>query len=214
MNVPRHSGAAKHFVVSLGSLDEPDQTVHAQYRPRELEISQTVPWAKHPTTAGALRLEFSGAEGRSTSLELFLDESELPDGTVAAKIATLTALATVRGQDAGETGGTSGAGGIDDRRRRPHHCVLVFGDVHGKRPFRCVIESINTKYLMFSPEGVPLRAIVTLKLKESSFVDKEVASWQEGRASRDERAREREIELETARERAMERERERLRGGM
>jgi hypothetical protein len=36
--------------------------------------------------------------------------------------------------------------------------------------FKCVIESISTKYTMFMPDGTPLRATVTLKLKEAERV--------------------------------------------
>jgi hypothetical protein len=36
--------------------------------------------------------------------------------------------------------------------------------------FRCVIESLSTKYTMFSDDGVPLRATCTVKLKEADVV--------------------------------------------
>ena len=36
--------------------------------------------------------------------------------------------------------------------------------------FRCVIESLSTKYTMFSDQGVPLRATCTVKLKEADTV--------------------------------------------
>ena len=36
--------------------------------------------------------------------------------------------------------------------------------------FKCVIEQISTKYTMFSSGGAPLRATVTLKLKEAERV--------------------------------------------
>jgi len=36
--------------------------------------------------------------------------------------------------------------------------------------FNCVIESISTKYTMFSSEGAPLRATCTVKLKEADVV--------------------------------------------
>lgn len=178
MSGPRYSGASQQFVVSLGSLDEPKYTVHAQYRPKELEVTQSVPWAKHNSknSQGALQLEFSGAEGRQTSLELFLDESEIQNGSVAQRIETLTKLAAVRSENKDER---------DDEMKRPHHCVLVFGNVYGQKPFQCVIESISTKYTMFSPDGAPIRATVNVKLKETRFKAKEMASWAQERAKRD-----------------------------
>jgi hypothetical protein len=199
--IPRHSGAAKQFVVSIGSLDEPALSVHAQYRPKELEVTQPVPWAKHPTAKGPLQFEFSGTASKETSMELFLDESEVPDGTLATRIAALTQLATVRSTDPKET---------RPEMRRPHHCVLVFGEVYGTKPFQCVIESVATKYAMFSPDGRPIRATVTLKLKEARFGAKEVEGWAAGRADRDEVARARESKLQQDRDRAIEAEHDKV----
>ena len=36
--------------------------------------------------------------------------------------------------------------------------------------FKCVIESLTTKYTMFSDTGAPLRATCTVKLKEADVV--------------------------------------------
>ena len=36
--------------------------------------------------------------------------------------------------------------------------------------FRCVIESLSTKYTMFDDKGAPLRATCTVKLKEADVV--------------------------------------------
>jgi Contractile injection system tube protein len=150
------------FEVSLGSLDDPEITVTAQYRPKELQLDQTVPWTKHTNKSneGKQQLEFSGAEGRGVSLELFFDASEEREteaASVKMAIDALSALASVRDPTS-----------TKDEMKRPHHCVLVFGDVFGPR-FRCVIESMSTKYTMFSPFGKPIRATVSLKLREAAM---------------------------------------------
>ena len=150
------------FEVSIGSLDEPDKTVSAQYRPKELDVSQNVPWTKHTNKSpeGSLQLEFSGADGRDASLELFFDASEIKGGSVQEPIDMLTDLAMVRDPYSTE-----------DKKKRPHHCVMVFGNIYRKKMFKCVIQSIATKFTMFSPEGDPIRATVTVKLKETHLVD-------------------------------------------
>jgi hypothetical protein len=163
MPVPSYSGGkGGKFEVSIGSLDEPEKTVYAQYRPKELEVSQAVPWTKHTNKSpeGSLQLEFSGAEGRTSSLELFFDASETMGGSVEQDIEDLTVLARPRNPAAKE-----------DEYKRPHHCLLVFGNIYKKKSFRCVIESIATKFTMFSPDGDPIRATVNLKLKETHMVD-------------------------------------------
>jgi uncharacterized membrane protein YgcG len=59
-------------------------------------------------------------------------------------------------------------GSTDENKRRPHRCVVTWGlTVPG---FRCVIESLSTKYTMFSEQGIPLRATCTVKLKEADVV--------------------------------------------
>lgn len=179
--------------ISIGSLDfeGPSHTVVAQFNPGTLEVSQNVPWKKPDAatqggaqggTTGAaappkskkdenyMALEFTGAEGRSITVELLFDGYEtngmVNDGatvrgvSVADMVGRLQTLATV----------------IDptsdlDEKRRPHHCVVVWGGVLPR--FECVIETLTTKYTMFSSTGMPLRATCTVKLKEAKRVDKE-----------------------------------------
>jgi Contractile injection system tube protein len=107
-----------------------------------------------------LQMEFSGADGRDAGLELFFDASEIKDGSVQSVIDTLTELATVRDP-----------GSSKDEMKRPHHCVMVFGNIYKKKTFKCVITSVATKFTMFSPTGDPIRATVNLKLKETHMVD-------------------------------------------
>ena len=44
--------------------------------------------------------------------------------------------------------------------------------------FICIVESVERKFLLFSPEGIPLRARLTLKLREYQTVDNMVARLQ------------------------------------
>lgn len=55
--------------------------------------------------------------------------------------------------------------------KRPHLCVLTWGQwMPTERTFRCVIESVRTRYTMFAEDGTPLRATVTLTLIEAQNV--------------------------------------------
>ena len=144
--------------IAIGSLDEPNLGIKAQYNPKELQIDKNVPWQKHnKANANGLQLEFTGAEGRSMTVDMLFDMYE-ENKSVRDSVAILEKLATVREPNSKE-----------DALRRPHHCVVVWGTVMGggDNKFQCVIESIQTKYTMFSAEGIPLRATVTLKLKEA-----------------------------------------------
>jgi hypothetical protein len=156
--------------LTIGSIDEPGLTVSAQYNPKELQVDQNVPWKKPEaatktgsqggggSSAGkALEVEFTGAEGRSMTVEMLFDGVEVAGRMVVVTemVAKLTRMATVIDPESN-----------DEQKRRPHHCVISWG-ARGLPRFECVIESLSTKYTMFSSEGEPLRATCTVKLKEA-----------------------------------------------
>lgn len=153
--------------LTIASLDKSSVQVSAQYNPKELQVDKAVPWSKvnqanQSTTANSsekgIHLEFTGAEGRSMSVELLFDGYEVGGGKVAAQVGVLEELASVLDPSSS-----------DENKRRPHRCVVTWG-AGGMPSFRCVIESLSTKYTMFSSDGVPLRATCTVKLKEADVV--------------------------------------------
>lgn len=159
--------------LTIGSLDEPTLTVKAQYNPKELQVDQSVPWKKpdaatqtgqQPSSSGdgAMALEFTGAEGRTMTVEFLFDGYEEGGRSVDVKgcVEVLEKLASVRDPMSQE-----------DKMRRPHHCTISWGQ-RGLPRFDCVIENLSTKYSMFSTDGKPLRATCTVKLKEAKSVDK------------------------------------------
>ncbi len=158
--------------ISIQSLDD-GTLIEAQYNPKELQIDRTVPWSPtgeaNKANAGeassnnsGVHLEFTGAQGRTLSIEMLFDGYEKSAGAgfsvdVAGEISKLEKLASVI---------SPGSSKEDDRR--PHWCVATWGTT--LRGFRCVIESLSTKYTMFDSGGKPLRATCTVKLKEADSV--------------------------------------------
>ena len=158
----------------LKSLDD-GTTVKAQYNPKELQIDRTVPWGPPAETgkansnakdqkakkSGGVNLEFTGAKGRSLTVELLFDAVEGTGGpygvNLAEQVGALEHLAQVRKPNSAKE---------DDRR--PHWCVATWGTA--LQGFRCVIESVSTKYTMFNEKGEPLRATCTVKLTEADSV--------------------------------------------
>jgi hypothetical protein len=167
--------------LTIGSLSEPsaDNTVEAQFNPAQLEVGMSAKWAPPAAATGKgaagaaksgkaakpgaktseddIALEFSGAEGRSLTLELLFDGFEKNE-SVEPKVSTLARLATIRKPNS-----------MKDDERLPHQCVVTWPPI-GK--FKCVIESLTTKYSMFGKDGTPLRATCTVKLKEANTVTK------------------------------------------
>jgi hypothetical protein len=101
------------------------------------------------------------------SVELLFDGFE-PKQSVVKMISNLETLASVIDPSS-----------KDENKRRPHRCIVAWG-ANGMPTFRCVIESLSTKYTMMSSEGVPLRATCTVKLKEADVVS---AAKQQGQAA-------------------------------
>ncbi len=140
--------------LSIGSCDVDSLHVEAQYNPKELQIDRTIQWsavkqANQATPArgdgaahAGIHLEFTGAEGRSLSVELLFDGYEDGDPRIVTDaIDRLETMASVRDPRS-----------RDENQRRPHLCVVSWGQ-RGLPKFRCVIESLSTKYMMFGDDG-------------------------------------------------------------
>lgn len=154
--------------LTIGSLDDAKLNVIAQYNPAQIEHSRTTGWKPHGADKPDARreqktsrdVEFTGGEGRTFSLELLFDGFE-KNQSVRQPLDDLDKLAKPRVADSD-----------DEELRRPHQCVIVWGDQGerggGFQPVRCVIDSLTVKCTMFSSVGVPLRAIATLKVREAN----------------------------------------------
>jgi hypothetical protein len=157
--------------LTIGSLDDEKLNVIAQYNPAQIEHSRTTGWKPNGTDKPEARrekkssrdVEFTGGDGRMFSLELLFDGFE-QNRSVRRQVDDLDAMARPRVADSD-----------DEELRRPHQCVIVWGDQGGKDgagfpPVRCVIDSLTVKYTMFDPQGVLLRAVATLKLREANVM--------------------------------------------
>jgi Contractile injection system tube protein len=152
-------GLATHLAkVLIGSLDDAEKGIEAQFNPKELSIERSVPWETHKRPrSDRPDLEFTGGDGRTLSLELLFDGYEA-GLSVQDTVWALEELAAVR-DPAG-----------DEDELRPHQVAVVWGaDSGGNLPaFRGVITSISTKYTMFLPGGAPVRATCAVKVKEAA----------------------------------------------
>jgi hypothetical protein len=148
--------------VYIASHDEGGaHKVIAQYNPKELQVDRSVPWSEEPeankensndaSKNKGIHLQFTGAKGRSLTLELLFDGVD----NVKKNVGNLEKLASVRKPSEKKK----------EDLRRPHHCEVVWGAT--LESFLCVIESLSTKYTMFTHDGQPLRATCTVKLKEA-----------------------------------------------
>src|SRR5262245_10400262 len=104
------------FEIWVGSVDEPSLKVKAQFNPKELQVDKTVPWTKAPKSMGDRpHLEFTGAEGRSMSLELLFDGYETNE-SVQGKVDMLIQMSSARI-----------ATSKKPDEKRPHQIQVVWG---------------------------------------------------------------------------------------
>jgi len=121
--------------------------IRALFNPKEYAISKSVPW--NPQTSAGLdapEMQFTTGQGETLDLELFFDTYEA--GTpVTAHTKALHQLAM-----------------IDSELHRPPLLLVTWSK---ELSFQGVIESINHRYTMFLESGTPVRATVSLKLREA-----------------------------------------------
>ena len=160
----------------IGSVDDPSLGIVAQYNPREIAITQPIGWAVHEPvrkqTNDEMYQEFVGTKPQTVVVELLFD-FESSKLTVMEQVNTLKKLAAVRDPHS-----------IEKELCRPHFCVATWsergpdstghdpdGARHGDMPaLRCVIDSLATKYQMFSSTGQVMRATCTVSLREANLL--------------------------------------------
>ena len=141
--------------LTIVTIDGPSVKVTAQYNPKEVGIDKSVPWNKHKNPKGDIpMLEFTNAENRSMSLELFFDKFE-EAGSVQQEIDDLHKMTLINPDASSET------------EKHPPRVIVAFGISNW---FRGVIESLGVKYTMFDDKGMPVRATASLKIKEVDAV--------------------------------------------
>lgn len=130
----------------------PLKPLEAQYNPKEISVNKSVPWTVHGDSKGDIpMLEFSSAQNRKISFDLFFDFYE-QNKDVRETVQELTDM-TLIDKNAKK-----------DIDKHPPRVMIVFGMgdwIMG------VIESLNIKYTMFNAEGIPVRATCSVGITET-----------------------------------------------
>lgn len=132
----------------IKNLDEPGKDIEAYFNPKELSVDKAVKWNNHKSTkADNPVLEFTDGEAKTLQVELLFDGYESETDVHKEYVEKLLELTK-----------------IIKAKKRPPMCIFLWG----KAPsFMGVIESLSTKYTMFLPNGTPVRATVTVKMKQA-----------------------------------------------
>jgi hypothetical protein len=124
-----------------------------QFNPKELSLTKTAKWerktSRNRKSAGVP--EFQGAEPCSMTLEMFFDASATLDNSVVDAVEKLFICCVPTDKT------------IQANKGVPPWVVFHWGSVSG---FTAYIASVAAKYTLFTAGGVPIRATVTVTLKE------------------------------------------------
>ncbi|MFZ0318997.1 MAG: LysM peptidoglycan-binding domain-containing protein [Candidatus Sulfotelmatobacter sp.] len=159
-------------VSSTGSLGAP---LSVNFNPTEYTLNKgaqivevAIPGLDSPI------LQFVRGQAETLSLDLFFDstESGMDDNATSVTELTDQFYQLVK---------------IDGTTHAPPICFFSWGaDFPGQRSyistgsqlrngFQCVVESVRQRFTLFSPQGVPLRATLTVSLKEYKTLSEQIA---------------------------------------
>jgi hypothetical protein len=131
-----------------------------QYNPKEFTVQRQVEWGEHEESGqGQGALEFQKGNAMSVTMDLIFDTTceTGPARDVRAKwVNGLLHLTTPAVQAEG------GEQEEEEDKLRPPKVLFSWGTFE----LTCVVESVNTTYLLFDGNGVPLRARCSVQLKE------------------------------------------------
>jgi Contractile injection system tube protein len=162
----------------LSILDDnldPAVTFDVEFNPTEYTLAKTVTVAEHPIPGlDAPVLQFVRGQSETLSVDLFFDSTDdgMSDGAMPVTSMTDRVYQLLK---------------IDGKKHAPPICRFSWGP-YGfpgsdfdepwsgqiRDDFTCVVETIRQRFTLFSTEGVPLRAIVTLTLKEYKTLARQV----------------------------------------
>jgi LysM repeat protein len=145
-----------------------------QFNPTEFSLDKGVQIAEIsiPGLDSPL-LQFVRGQNEKMTLDLFFDTTESGMSTGATSVTTLTdrIYELVKIEPAGHA---------------PPICTFVWNDKfpgadisshagnQRRTSFQCIFESVKQKFTLFSPEGVPLRATLSVSLREYKTLDQQL----------------------------------------
>ncbi len=129
-----------------------------QYNPQELTLTKGAQIAEIPVPGlDSPLLQFVRGQAETMTVELFFDTTE--DGTGVGTTPVTT-----------ETDNFYDFVKQDSTTHAPPVLLFTWGGTafpgRQRDGFRCVVSSIRQQYTMFAPDGTPLRAKLTVELKE------------------------------------------------
>lgn len=153
-----HAYLQLHQPPPAGGTANPGPEMHAipfQFNPKELALSKNATWTRNrqPNAPRSGVPQFTGSDPSKLSLEMFFDATERMDNSVVRRVEELFACCVPTSSSREQGKGS------------PPWVVFHWGGMVG---FPSYVSSVSVKYTLFTPGGVPVRALCTVTLEEIS----------------------------------------------
>ena len=139
--------------LSIKNLDNGEE-FKVLFNPTEYSFEDASKWQEQEGNRRRPELQYTGGERKKLSMELFYDTYEAKEDVrlYTGKLQQLLVVTT--------DGGNNG--------KRPPVVELSWGQAQSNVgfPFKCVLESLKQQFTLFTSNGMPVRAKVSVSFKE------------------------------------------------
>jgi nucleoid-associated protein YgaU len=160
----------------LGQDGKPGDPLKVQFNPTEYTLTKSSQFAEVPIPGlDSPILQFVRGQTETLALDLFFDSTEKGTGEKAEAVTKLTdefyQLIKIESSTHAPAVLLFSWG---DETFPGHRSYSTLGG-QGRNAFKCVVESVKQRFTFFSPKGVPLRATLTVSLKEYKTLSDQIA---------------------------------------
>jgi len=149
--------------------------IAVQFNPSQLAFNKGVQIAEIPIPGlDSPLIQFVRGQNETLSIDLFFDSTESGMGTGAKSVTEYSdqIYQLVK---------------IEPDSHAPPICEFIWNNKfpgtdiakelgnQKRNSFKCIVESVRHQYTLFSPEGIPLRATVSVNLREYKTLDEQLA---------------------------------------
>lgn len=149
--MPPVPGRPEGFELAYLTIENQNDPITCLFNPKEYSVSKTSSWQKKANSSAIPNLQYGGGEPRKLSLDLFFDATDDPKGDVRGITEKLFALLEANDKYKKE------------KKKRPPSVQFRWG---GSWTFPAVIDSLSVQYVLFRPDGTPIRATAKLSLTQ------------------------------------------------
>ncbi len=131
------------------------ESLEFMYNPAEITTNKTANWNRPPARGArsAGKPEFHGAGPQGVQMEIWFDAWDTPDADITAKVRTLFDW-------------TKPTKASMSKAPQPPILTILWGSSKVFQDYRCFLKSVSAKYVLFTPDGTPLRASCNITLEE------------------------------------------------